>query len=142
MAKYYQELAYRLLPEAEKAGANRALAYLCGEALADYLHDMHIVQQFAALSRQAMTDEILRAMKVDAEDSFTTIHNYIDTETMILRKGAVSADLGEQLLIPINMRDGSLHLVQHQINLIATILLSTSNLISRMIDRHNALLPN
>ena len=108
VAKYYQELAYRLLPEAEKAGANRALAYLCGEALADYLHDMHIVQQFAALSRQAMTDEILRAMKVDAEDSFTTIHNYIDTETMILRKGAVSADLGEQLLIPINMRDGSL----------------------------------
>ena len=108
VAKFYQELAYQLLSDEERRGINRALAYLSGQALEDYLHDMHIVQQFAALSRQAMTDEILRAMKLDAEASFTTIHNYIDTENRILRKGAVSAQSGEQLLIPINMRDGSL----------------------------------
>ena len=53
-------------------------------------------------------DEIIRGMKLHVEDSFTTIHNYIDTESMILRKGAVSAKAGERLLIPINMRDGSL----------------------------------
>ena len=69
---------------------------------------MKIVQQFAALSRQAMADEILRGLRLHAEESFTTIHNYIDTDAMILRKGAVSAKAGELLLIPINMRDGSL----------------------------------
>ncbi len=69
---------------------------------------MGIVQQFAALSRRAMADEILRGLKLHEAESFTTIHNYIDTEAMILRKGAVSAKAGERLLIPINMRDGSL----------------------------------
>ena len=69
---------------------------------------MAIVQRFAALSRQAMADEIMRGLKLHAEESFTTVHNYIDTEAMILRKGAVSAQAGERLLIPINMRDGSL----------------------------------
>lgn len=108
VAKYYQHLAYQQLSEAQRKETNQALAYLSGEALEDYLHDMHLVQQFAALNRQAMTDEILRAMKLKAEGSFTTIHNYIDTQTMILRKGAVSAQSGEKLLIPINMRDGSL----------------------------------
>lgn len=66
------------------------------------------MQQFAMLNRQAMMDEILKGMKLHAEERFTTIHNYIDTDAMILRKGAVSARAGEKLLIPINMRDGSL----------------------------------
>ncbi len=69
---------------------------------------MKLVQQFAMLNRQAMMDEILKGMKLHAEERFTTIHNYIDTDAMILRKGAVSARAGEKLLIPINMRDGSL----------------------------------
>ena len=69
---------------------------------------MKIVQQFAMLNRQAMMDEIIKGMHLHIEEQFTTIHNYIDTETMILRKGAVSAQAGEKLLIPINMRDGSL----------------------------------
>ena len=69
---------------------------------------MKIVQRYAALNRQAMTDEILKGMKLHEEESFTTVHNYIDTDSMILRKGAVSAEKGEKLLIPINMRDGSL----------------------------------
>ena len=83
-------------------------AYVEGELFEQYLHDMEIVQEFAALNRQAMMDEIVKGMKLHVEEQFTTIHNYIDTEAMILRKGAVSAKAGEQLLIPINMRDGSL----------------------------------
>ena len=84
------------------------LAYVSGELFQQYIHDMKIVQQFAMLNRQAMMDEIVKGMKLHVEEQFTTIHNYIDTDTMILRKGAVSAKAGEQLLIPINMRDGSL----------------------------------
>lgn len=55
-----------------------------------------------------MTDEIIKGMGLHIKEQFTTIHNYIDTDNMILRKGAVSAQKGERLLIPINMRDGSL----------------------------------
>lgn len=84
------------------------LAYVSGELFQQYIHDMKIVQQFAMLNRQAMMDEIVKGMKLHVEEQFTTIHNYIDTDAMILRKGAVSAKAGEQLLIPINMRDGSL----------------------------------
>ncbi|MDR3288112.1 MAG: RtcB family protein [Peptococcaceae bacterium] len=84
------------------------LAYVTDELFDDYLHDMRIIQRFAALNRQAMTEVILREMGLTRLDSFTTIHNFIDTEAMILRKGAISAKLGERLLIPINMRDGSL----------------------------------
>ena len=60
------------------------------------------------LNRRAMTEVILYGMGWTEIERFTTIHNYIDTEHMILRKGAVSAEAGEKLLIPINMRDGSL----------------------------------
>ena len=69
---------------------------------------MKIVQRFAVLSRKAMIDEIVFGMGWHVVEQFTTIHNYIDTEHMILRKGAVSAQKDEILLIPINMRDGSL----------------------------------
>ena len=86
----------------------KALAYVSGDLFDQYLHDMKIVQHFAALNRQAMVDEIVKGMKIHVEEQFTTIHNYIDTENKILRKGAVSAQKGELLLIPINMRDGSL----------------------------------
>ena len=86
----------------------RELAYVSGELFDQYIHDMKLVQRFAALNRQAMIDEIVKGMKLHVEEQFTTVHNYIDTDSMILRKGAVSARAGEQLLIPINMRDGSL----------------------------------
>ena len=89
-------------------GYPKALAYVVGELFDDYIHDMKLTQYFATLNRKAMTEVILHGMKLTATDCFTTIHNYIDTETMILRKGAVSAKAGERLLIPINMRDGSL----------------------------------
>ena len=86
----------------------KALAYVSGELFEQYIHDMKIVQHFAMLNRQAMMDEIIKGMKLHVEEQFTTIHNYIYTNAMILRKVAVSAKEGEQLLIPINMRDGSL----------------------------------
>ena len=79
-----------------------------GELFEDYIHDMHITQRFAALNRKAITDVILRGMGLTKVEEFTTVHNYIDTEKMILRKGSVSAEAGEKLLIPINMRDGSI----------------------------------
>ncbi len=91
-----------------EAPVSKDMAYVEGKLFDDYIHDMRITQAFAALNRKAMVDVILSAMALTAEDSFTTIHNYIDTESMILRKGAVSAHAGEKLLIPINMRDGSL----------------------------------
>ena len=79
-----------------------------GSDFDDYLHDMEIVQQYAVKNREAMADVIVREMNLTVSDSFTTIHNYIDIQNKILRKGAVSAKLDETLLIPINMRDGSL----------------------------------
>ncbi|MBQ9816322.1 MAG: RtcB family protein [Proteobacteria bacterium] len=84
------------------------LAYLQGEDFEDYLHDMEIVQLYAVKNREAMADVIIREMHLTVADAFTTIHNYIDIPNRILRKGAVSAKLGETLLIPVNMRDGSL----------------------------------
>ncbi len=87
------------------------LAYLSGEFFDDYINDMKIMQHFALLNRKAMIQVICIGLHVKEEDiieQFTTIHNYIDTDNMILRKGAVSAQKGEKLLIPINMRDGSI----------------------------------
>jgi len=76
--------------------------------LEEYLHDMNICQQYATLNRRTMADIILNAMSLHEVNSFHTIHNYIDTEAKILRKGAISAKDGELLIIPMNMRDGSL----------------------------------
>jgi len=92
----------------EAVAIPKALSYVSGELFDDYIHDMKIIQHFAVLNRQAMVDVILRGMNLTEKDRFTTIHNYIDTDNMILRKGAVSAKANERLLIPINMRDGSL----------------------------------
>lgn len=82
--------------------------YMEGELFQNYIHDMRIMQRFADLNRRAMTDSILEGLGLHEADRFTTVHNYIDLENMILRKGAVSAQKGEKLLIPLNMRDGSL----------------------------------
>lgn len=138
VAQYYQKEAYRTLcgnsegqikaaieklkregknqkiqATVEKMKAKRTpippdMAYVSGRLFDDYIHDMKIIQAFAALNRKAMVEEIVQGLKLTVVDAFTTVHNYIDTEEMILRKGAVSAKKGERLLIPINMRDGSL----------------------------------
>ena len=83
------------------------LCYLFGRYLADYLHDVEICQAFARRSREKMAEIILERTGMRAVEGFHTIHNYIDTEEMILRKGAIAAHNGEKVLIPINMRDGS-----------------------------------
>lgn len=87
---------------------NKHLSYVDGEMFHDYIHDMQIMQEYAEINRQAMLYEIITRMGYETEEKFSTIHNYIDVENMILRKGAVSAEKNEKLLIPINMRDGSL----------------------------------
>lgn len=92
----------------KKASITLDMAYLEGQNFDDYIHDMRIVQQFAVLNRKAMMDIIMQSLGLREKDSFTCIHNYIDTENMIMRKGSVSAQKGEKILIPINMRDGSL----------------------------------
>lgn len=96
------------LKNVKRTNIPKQLAYVSGKLFEQYIHDMKIVQEFAMYNRQAMMDEIIKGMGVRATQQFTTIHNYIDVNNMILRKGAVSAQIGERLIIPINMRDGSL----------------------------------
>ena len=84
------------------------MCYLYGSFMEDYLHDVDICQRFAERNRARMAEIILDRCGWSAVETFQTIHNYIDVGEMILRKGAVSAKAGEKLLIPINMRDGSL----------------------------------
>lgn len=135
VCKYYQDLAYKKLNEVgamkkalverlkaegrereiesewkkfQRPKCDRELTYLEGKDLDDYLHDMAIVQGYASLNRQTMADIILKNMGLRAIDEFETIHNYVDIKNGIVRKGAVKADCGETLIIPINMRDGSL----------------------------------
>ena len=87
---------------------DKNLAFAEGQLFDDYIHDMGITQRYAELNRRAIVREIVKAMKWKVDDSFTTVHNYIDMDSMILRKGAISARAGERVLIPMNMRDGSL----------------------------------
>ncbi len=83
------------------------LCYLSGKYLEDYLFDVVICQRFAKRNREKMAEILLERAGISGGESFHTIHNYIDTDEMILRKGAIAAHAGEKVLIPINMRDGS-----------------------------------
>ncbi len=84
------------------------LCFVYGKYLEDYLHDVEICQRFARRSRERMAEIILERLGIEAVEAFHTIHNYIDTDEMILRKGAIAAHAGEKVLIPVNMRDGSI----------------------------------
>ena len=133
--KYYQDLAFQKVNEMKsvredivkklteekrtdeieqalktlkKPSANKDLAVLTGEDFHNYMNDMRIVQMYASINRFTMADIIIKEMGFSEMYRFETVHNYIDFESMILRKGAVSADEGEILIIPMNMRDGSL----------------------------------
>jgi RNA-splicing ligase RtcB len=135
VAKYYQEVAYqelislkeekqRIIEKLKAEGRQKEiqsaleklktpkikkdLAYLKGNSFDNYIHDMRIAQLYATYNRKAIIDEIINKMNLTVVDHFTTIHNYIDLENMILRKGAISAQKGERVIIPINMRDGSI----------------------------------
>lgn len=114
VATYYQSLGYETLSRARKGGGvgknmvPKALACVTGGLFRDYLHDMELTQRYADLNRRAMMQVLTEGMGVRVVERFATVHNYIDIESMILRKGAVSAKKGEKLIIPLNMRDGSL----------------------------------
>ena len=94
--------------EAKEPTLPKELCYLWGRFMDDYLHDLDICQNFARRNRERMSEILLEKMELVALEAFHTVHNYVDLDGMILRKGAVSARAGEKLLIPINMRDGSL----------------------------------
>lgn len=83
------------------------LCYIEGKEMQDYLHDMKICQEYASYNRECIADTLLCGYQI-AFSHFETIHNYIDLEQNIVRKGAISAKENELALIPINMRDGSL----------------------------------
>ena len=135
VCKFYQDLAFKCLNEMstvkralikkltaegrqkdiqkelkllKKPSASKDLAHLTGENFNSYIHDMEITQRYAVKNRETIARIICDKMNWAAQDEFETIHNYIDTDAMILRKGAVRADAGEKLIIPMNMRDGSL----------------------------------
>lgn len=109
IADYYQGLAISLM---EARGENKGLnlpkhaAYLSGQNFLDYFNDMKIAQAYAKLNRQTIIKIIIEKMGWEIEEEFDVIHNYIDVDSMIMRKGAISARKGEKLAIPINMRDG------------------------------------
>ena len=107
VCEHYQKLAMKQQGNRFR-GADRALAYLEGALLDDYLHDMALTQHYADLNRRAMVQELQQQLGFKIKEQFTTTHNYIDLDAMILRKGAISAKAGERVLIPMNMRDGSL----------------------------------
>ncbi len=83
------------------------LCYVYGTYFEDYLYDVEICQRYARRNREKIAEILLERVKLSGSDGFHTIHNYIDTEEMILRKGAIAAHKGEKVLIPINMKDGS-----------------------------------
>lgn len=105
----YQEIQ-RMITEYkdENPIISKELAYLEGDLFADYIADMKLAQQFAHENRQMIARIIGEKMKWEYGLQFDSVHNYIDIDSMILRKGAVRAGAGEQLVIPMNMRDGSL----------------------------------
>jgi len=97
----------KLQYDRSQAAIPEDLCYLYGAFLEDYLHDVVICQRFARRNRELMAQILLSRTGMCGTDGFHTIHNYIDTDEMILRKGAIAAHEGEKVLIPINMRDGS-----------------------------------
>jgi len=106
-AEWYQKKA---IEDMKKKGIKieRALSYAEGKLMDDYMHDMAILQYYADVNRKAIVKELEKRVGFKTVQAFTTVHNYIDLDTKILRKGAISANKDERVLIPMNMRDGSI----------------------------------
>ena len=102
-----QQALKELKWDRQEADMPEDLCCLYGVYLDRYLHDVEICQDFARRSREKMAEIIMDRAGLSGRDGFHTIHNYIDTSEMILRKGAIAAHKGEKVMIPINMRDGS-----------------------------------
>ena len=105
----HKEIASEL-KKLSKNISKKNMEYLQGQVMDDYIHDMKIVQEYASLNRTVIASEIMNAAgwNIGHQGTFETVHNYIDTDAMILRKGAVSAQGGERLIIPMNMAWGSI----------------------------------
>lgn len=110
VANHHQRLAKEhCLKKGEQPKVNApALAYLEGTQLEDYLNDLYIAQEYAHQNRLRMTEKIIQHMGWTVSDQFDSVHNYIEPEKGILRKGATDASEGKRLIIPLNMRDGSI----------------------------------
>ena len=108
VAEYYSKLAYQHLRKMGRDDVPIELSFLTGDNVSDYLHDASIVQEYAQLNRRIMIKEICKAMKWKPVEEKSCIHNYIDNShgEVILRKGAISARENEDVIIPINMKDG------------------------------------
>ena len=109
VAEYYMKAGQAALKE-RGIDTVYELTWLDGTLKEDYLADMAVVQEFAEENRRAMLDEILKGMKWKAEEVISCIHNYVDFSgnMPLLRKGAISAKAGEDVIIPVNMKDGIL----------------------------------
>lgn len=107
VTEYYLNVGQKYLKD-KRIQVPYELVYLETKLMEEYLYDIQIVQEFAALNREAILDELAKGMKWKVEEIYSSVHNYIDMsgENRILRKGAVSAQEGEKVVIPINMRDG------------------------------------
>lgn len=92
---------------AHKTKIPAALCYLDGDDMKEYMHDLRLCQEFAVMNRKKMADDILKFLKISRASSFETVHNFIDTDNVI-RKGAIPANKGQRVIIPMNMRDGCL----------------------------------
>lgn len=103
VANYWQDIARKMHPEADPL-----LASLEGDALKGYLNDVDLCAHWAVLNRKAVAEKLLKLAGLNAVESFETVHNYVDVKHSIVRKGSVAAYEGQKLLIPLNMKDGSL----------------------------------
>ena len=90
-----------------KSSMPEDLCFVYGKYFHHYLHDVHLCQEFARRNRELIAKILLGKSGLTGGEAFHTIHNYVDTDEMIIRKGAIAAHAGEKVLIPINMRDGS-----------------------------------
>ena len=108
VAEYYLDRGHKLLKKSGKEDVPYELTYLTDELLSDYLQDVKVVQEYAALNRRVIVSEIAKGMKWKHGEIFPCVHNYIDyrEKDPILRKGAISAEKDEEVIIPINTRDG------------------------------------
>lgn len=107
VAEHYQNLAYsELKKERNCIEITKDISYLTGKFKEDYLHDMGICQYYSSLNRRKIADEILSNLEIYPINIFETLHNYIDLDNMIVRKGAIDASKDKKLIIPVNMRDG------------------------------------
>lgn len=107
-AEHKEKLIQQELRKLPKQAFDEELAYVPTRLVGGYIRDMEMAQRYAEDNRTEMATVICRSMNWQPVDAFTSVHNYIDTKKMIIRKGACSAEEGERLIIPMNMRDGSL----------------------------------